>query len=324
MAGALSHSGYKVPGAIKGNPRNPSGFFEPRWVVNLHRRLLGQTGVHTLDSDPDALRRLDGVLTDASVRAEIEDWLAPKLEEHRRIVIKDPRMVWFRDLWVDVAHGLGVEPRFVFMLRHPSEVSSSRTSYYNADEVVAVAGWVNVALMTERLTAGSPRALVAYPSLTAEWRTEMSRVRDLLGIPLDPAPEVRPHPVDDFIDPKLRRMRPGWEDSDAPTYLQDLGDRAFDALLRLTEDAGDSVDDEVGGILEELREEYSRAYAGAYSMVRPRVARDREQAASRARAELRKEIRARGAEAAAQQPPAPFLRRAARSVRRRLTRRGGS
>jgi hypothetical protein len=58
IAGALAHSGYHVPQAIKGNETNPSGFFEPRWAVNFHRRLLGKTGVRTLDTDPTALERI--------------------------------------------------------------------------------------------------------------------------------------------------------------------------------------------------------------------------------------------------------------------------
>ena len=58
----------------------------------------------------------------------------------------------------------------MIMLRHPAEVSSSRSTYYDAREVTAVAGWINVALMTERLTRGNRRALVPYSQLTADWR----------------------------------------------------------------------------------------------------------------------------------------------------------
>jgi hypothetical protein len=191
MAGALFHSGYHVPKAIKGNETNPVGFFEPRWVVNFHRRLVRSVGLRPLDQDPEAMRRLEGVLGDQKIRDELHDWLARRLERNGRLVIKDPRMVWFRDLWVDAATRLDVDPRFVIMLRHPSEVSSSRSQFYNSDQVAAVAGWINVALMTERLTAGSPRALVHYPQLTADWRTELTRLRDDLGLILDPPPEQR-------------------------------------------------------------------------------------------------------------------------------------
>lgn len=324
MAGALSHSGYTVPQAIKGNETNPSGFFEPRWVVNFHRRLLRATGVRTLDTNPDVLKRLQKVLTDQAIRDELRDWLAPRLEKHGRLVIKDPRMVWFRDLWVDAAERVDVDPRFVIMLRHPAEVSSSRTSYYNASEIPAVAGWINVALMTEKLTAGSARALVHYPNLTSDWRTELIRLRDDLGLRLTPAPEEEPHPVDDFIDPRLRRMKPGWaEESSVPTHLQLLGDRTFEALGDLAEH-GES--DETAARLEALRHEYALAHAAALSMVKPTMMRARSDAATRARKRVRVRLRARQAQLEAQHAPSLPRRVAGRLrtvVRRRTGQRAG-
>lgn len=280
MAGTLAMSGFDVPKAIAGKESNPAGFYEPRWVVNFHRALLQKADVRTLDGDPDALARMATVLGDQEVRAELRTWLEARLSEHSRLVIKDPRLVWFRDLWVEVAGELGQEPGFVFMLRHPSEVSSSRSEYYDAREVTAVAGWINVALMTEGLTQGSPRALVHYPSLTAEWRTEATRVRDLLGLHLDPAPDVTPHPVDEFIDPTLRRRQPGWDDSPVPHFLQELGEATFQALGDVA-DHGDSP--ERAARLDQLRAEYRTLHADALDLVRAHTMRDRTAAVAEAK-----------------------------------------
>lgn len=299
MAGALAYSGYQVPQAIRGNETNPAGFFEPRWVVNFHRQLLDKVDVRTLDTDPAAFERMAAVTDDAAVRDELASWLSGHLEVRERLVIKDPRLVWFRDLWVHVAREAGVEPGFVMMLRHPSEVSSSRTEYYNTGEATGVAGWINVALLTERLTAGSPRALVLYPELTAEWRGQLTRVRDQLGIELDPDPAERPHPVDDFIDPALRRMREGWGDSGVPAFLRDLGDRTFEALSPLADS------DPAAGTTPELTalaEEYEQLHEDCLAVVKPRVARGRQQAARQAA----RRARAAERERQARQPePAP-------------------
>ncbi len=319
MAGALAHSGYQVPQAIKGNETNPSGFFEPRWAVNLHKRLLEGAGVATLDSDPTVMARLEGVLADRAVRDELYEWLAPRMEKHGRLVIKDPRMVWFRDLWAHAAERVGVAPSSVIMLRHPSEVSSSRSNYYNASEIPAVAGWINVALLTEQLTAGSPRAFVHYPDLTAEWRTELVRLRDRLGLALDPPPEQQPHPVDDFIDPKLRRMKPGWTESSVPVHLQSLADRTFDALGELA-GGGESVDvaDRIAG----LREEYARVHADALELVKPTLTRLRQDSVAKgrrtARTAARKQLEEKVAERLAAERSSTLPRRAARSVVRRV------
>lgn len=298
MAGALAFSGYHVPGAIPGNETNPHGFFEPRWVVNFHRDLLRKTGVRTLDTDPTVIERMEAVAADEEVREKLRTWLDARLAKHERLVIKDPRMVWFSSLWVSVAQELGQDPGFVIMLRHPSEVSSSRSEYYNAREVTGVAGWINVALMTEQLTAGSPRSLVHYPNLTADWRPELIRTRERLGLVLEPAPEQTPHPVDDFIDPKLRRMKPGWENIVVPTYLQELGDRTFDALGAIA-DHGDSA--ETSATLDQIRADYAVVHEDALALVNASVKRMREdvsrKAARRARAKTREKLQARAAAA---------------------------
>jgi hypothetical protein len=272
MAGALAHSGYTVPQAIMGNETNPQGFFEPRWVVNFHRQHLDRLGVRTLDTDPGVLERMDALTRDEAIRDELRAWLTERLEAHDRLVVKDPRMVWFRDLWVSVTQELGVDPAFVIMLRHPSEVSSSRNEYYNVNEVTGVAGWVNVALITEKLTRGSSRSLVRYVNLTSDWRAELTRVRDQLGLDLDPPPEHRPHPVDDFIDPTLRRRKQGWENTTVPEHLQDIGDRTFDTLGAIA-DAGEST--ECDSQLTRLREEYARIHDDSLALVNASVKRMR-------------------------------------------------
>lgn len=278
MAGTLAHSGFYVPAAIKGNETNPTGFFEPRWAVNFHRRLLDRAGVRTLDADPKALARLERPSADPAIRAELREWLEKELAGHPRLVIKDPRMVWFRDLWMAVAPDVGVEPKFVIMLRHPAEVSSSRSEYYNARQVPGVAGWINVALMSEQLTHGSPRVLVRYADLTSDWRRQAERIRDL-DVTLDPPPESTPHPVDEFIDPGLTRMKPGWEQVAVPEFLQALGDRAFVALGRIA-DHGESAESDRE--LASIREDYATLHADSLAFVDATIARARTAAARKA------------------------------------------
>jgi hypothetical protein len=312
IAGALAHSGYHVPRAIKGNETNPSGFYEPRWVVDFHRRMLGRTGVRTLDTDPTAFERMAKVTGDPKVQATLTRWLGERLEKNPRLVIKDPRLVWFRDLWVHAAREHGVDPQFVMMLRHPSEVSSSRSEYYNIREVTGVAGWINVALVSEQLTHGLPRALVHYPNLTADWRAEMVRLRDGLGLPLDPDPEQKPHPVDDFIDPKLRRMKPGWEGIEVPSYLQELGERVFD-VLSVIADQGDAAD--VADDLAAVRADYATCHDDALALVASHTKRARDdvrrKATKRARAKALKQTDGTTAEA-----PSPASGLGARVVRK--------
>ena len=124
--GRSPHSGFVVPAADQGQRDQPDRLLRARaGSVNFHRRLLDKAGVRTLDTDPEALaparsarRRIP--LSGPSCAS---GW-TKEFAEHPRLVIKDPRMVWFHDLWLAVAPQVDVEPKFVIMLRHPAEVSS--------------------------------------------------------------------------------------------------------------------------------------------------------------------------------------------------------
>jgi hypothetical protein len=273
MAGVLSHCGYVVPDPIEPEESNPAGFFEPRWVNDFHLELLERADVRPLDSDPGAAEVVAPLMTEVDVRTRLRKWLAAQLDQHERLVVKDPRLVWFRDLWVSVAGELGQEPASVVMLRHPSEVSSSRSEFYHSRVTTAVAGWINVALLAERVTRGSARAVVPYADLMVDWRSSLTGIRDRLGLRLQPGPDDKPHPADDFVDPGLRRHHEGWEDSPVPLHVRSLADAVFDAL-------GDVVRDDVPAHesrLDALHDEYAALHAGSFDVVRHQVMRERRQ-----------------------------------------------
>jgi hypothetical protein len=279
LSGALAHSGFAVPEPVAPEESNPAGFYEPQWVMDFHLELLKKADVRPLDSDPDAADVVAPLLKDADVRLQLHEWLAARFAEHERLVIKDPRLVWFLDLWVEVAEDLGHEPVFVMMLRHPSEVSSSRAEYYQSRETTATAGWINVALRAEHVTRGSARALVRYPDLTADWRAVLTDLQHRLGLRLDPAPGQKPHPIDGFIDPTLRRRESGWEDTSVPETLRTLGDATFRALGELADDPS-SV--ESMNRVDACRSAYRGLHADALDVVRHHLMREK-RAAGRAR-----------------------------------------
>jgi hypothetical protein len=323
MGGVLSALGYEVPGrAIKGNPTNPAGFFEPRWVVDFHRELLDRAAVATLDVSPKAIRRVRRVSERAQAHEQLRPWLAKRLRTQPRLVVKDPRLVWFEDLWVACAKQLDVEPRFVTMLRHPVEVVQSRKRHYakiGADRVGAditqIAGWVNVTLLTERLTSGSPRLFVRYTDLTADWRSVMNRADDVLGLGVGKGLETTPHAVDEFIDPSLHRERAGWEALDVARPLTALAEDVWKTMGRLA-DVGEQQD--VLDELDALRGSYARMVKDAVALSQHMIKRARVDAAAAARR------KALAAPAPADQPPdqPPDQPRLAARVVARALRRG--
>jgi hypothetical protein len=295
IAGALTRVGLEVPGrAIRGNDTNPSGFYEPRWVVDFHKSLLQSSQVENLDSSPSAIHRTANAADKDDVQDTLREWLGQRLAEQPRLVVKDPRTVWFRDLWVGVARDLGVEPGFVTMLRHPAEVSASRQKYYatsgrgdrRIDDVSRIAGWVNVALTAEQVTQGSPRGFVRYTDLLEDWRRVLRRLQESVSLEFVPPLDEDPHPVDDFIDPTLRRVRVDWSDVGVPAGLRDVAERAWQGLGVLCD--GEST--EAIRAVELARQEFAQLTEDALAISRHEIRRLQADARRRGRRAARKEL----------------------------------
>lgn len=110
VAGALKYLGYHIPPPeLPANEANPRGYFEPRWVINFHKRLLRRAGVQTMDGRPDAPDLVAAALRAPVFRTQLQEWLTDAFAQQPHLVIKDPRAFWARDLWLDVASGLGAE-----------------------------------------------------------------------------------------------------------------------------------------------------------------------------------------------------------------------
>jgi hypothetical protein len=241
IAGALARCGYEVPGAsIAGNESNPLGFYEPRWVVDFHAEFLDRVGFGALSPDPGGVADLHAATAEPQVVERLRSWLADTLLTQPRIVVKDPRTVWFQHLWAEAADAADVQPRYVTMLRHPAEVSASRAEYYGRGrgnkrrgDARRVAGWINVALLSHEMTHGRLRCFLRYDELLADWRSAMLRLCRQLDIEAMPAIGLNHHPIDDFIAPELNRHPADWNDLELPKGLRRVAEETWLALSDL-------------------------------------------------------------------------------------------
>ena len=294
MAGALKMLGLHVPQPeIRPNDANPRGYFEPKWVVEFHKRVLSEIGVKTNDARPDAWDVVHGDLS--AVRSELDEWMGQQPEEPQ-VVVKDPRTFWLLDVWADVAAAHDQRLSSLTMLRHPAEVAGSRDLHYlkgaaaeerKARETGNVAGWVNVILVQEEHTRDVPRAYSRYSELITDWRQAMSRVRDQLGLTFtDDLDAGHRHEIDDFIDVTLRRSQLTWDDMDVQPALVDVAEATWEAVNALVDDpwSASAID-----TLETARQEYAALHRHATAL-----AADHHTAAlKQARDEVRRKMRAK-------------------------------
>src|ERR1700710_12760 len=93
LAGSLKHLGWHVPQPeVPASERNAKGHFEPRWVIEFHKRLMRGALVRASGGSPRAQERVDAMLEDGAVESELRDWLG--LQQEPNIVVKDPHAAW--------------------------------------------------------------------------------------------------------------------------------------------------------------------------------------------------------------------------------------
>ena len=319
ISGTLKKLGFYVPQPeVKADSSNPRGFFEPRWAVDFHKKVLHEAAVRTLDARPEAAELVRRVTSRADLKKELKDWFATQLEGPQ-IVVKDPRTFWLRELWVDVASELGVTPSFLTMLRHPTEVVASRDMHYlkTADaerrlarETGNIAGWVNVALTNERVTRGDQRTFVHYTDLITDWRQTMAEVARQLDVSYDyDVTSTEHHEVDDFIDVSLRRAQLTWDDIDVPDNLREVADTVWQSLDALSKNPADA---DAAARLDAMRDEYDQLHTHAVALTQDHTNSAIEATRKQVRRRVTKELQQ---QMAAQQPPPTIPRRIVRKLR---------
>lgn len=264
LSGVLKALGVPVPQPeVPPNNTNPRGFGEPAWVVKRHQRWLSKAAVHISDARPQAWALTADVVQGARTVEVCADWLAGRFEAHGdTLLVKDPRLIWFYDLWSRAARRSGAEAAYLIMLRPPTEVVASKQAYYTEHGGASglVAAWLNVMLRAEHRTRSERRRFIRYEDLLRDWRGPVFSAAQALDLPevSMASPEARAR-VDDFLDPTLRRVQSTWEDLPVPGSLRTLAQRTWEALQELGSEDGNHA----GAVaaLDVLRVEYEAYYA---------------------------------------------------------------
>src|SRR3954468_2840508 len=110
LAGSLKHLGWHVPQPeVPASERNAKGHFEPRWVIEFHKRLMRGALVRPSDGSPRALERVERYAAGGGFEAELAEWLGQQGEQ--RVVVKDPHAAWLLPTWRRAAARAGRDLR---------------------------------------------------------------------------------------------------------------------------------------------------------------------------------------------------------------------
>ncbi|MGE5131497.1 MAG: sulfotransferase family protein [Gemmatimonadota bacterium] len=272
LAGLMGRLGFHIPlPEVKADDSNPRGFGEPRWAVDFHKELLRLQNVAPEDGRPWAWTATEKVAAQEHTRRRLREWLEEQFSHGGRVVVKDPRLAWFLDLYLRTAEELGASVSVVTMLRHPAESIKSREMAYGTgnNAVTRTAGWLNMMLGTEERTRALPRAIVRFDDLLGDWRSALAAAEQQLAIPLaGSAPEEQLRHAGELVDVSLRRAAAGWPALALPGDVQALAQATYEALDHL---ALGEQPQEARLTLDGLRDRYVKHYENAESFARSSI-----------------------------------------------------
>lgn len=318
LAGLVKIMGLHVPEPeVTADPTNPKGFAEPAWAVEFHEEFLKKAGVQVGDARPAAWFKTSQVGGRERPRAMAAAWLEEHFGHGSELVVKDPRLAWFITLWEVAAVRSSAAPVFATMLRPPSEVVASKETYYSnrLGSAHLAASWVNMMLHTERATRShvddGGRVFVRYSDLLDDWTKTVMHVGETLDLQhILHAGTEQIREGHRFVDPGLRRMSRSLDELGLPGRLHEIVAESWDALDRLAEPGGDTVD--VHTTLDQLREAYLDLYEESEAIARSSAVAARASAQEQvAAAEREAEKWERRAQRLAERPRAAAARPAA-------------
>jgi hypothetical protein len=146
---------------------------------------------------------VDRAGTDGNALGRIRAWLDIQVARHGDLVVSDPRLLWFLELWQEAATGTGARAVCLVSLRPPAEVVTSETAEQQGlDRVDRVSGWINLMLGTELATRATPRAFVRHGDLVHDWDEPVFGAATALDLPMvDPENMSAVNRVDVLLDP---------------------------------------------------------------------------------------------------------------------------
>ena len=197
------------------NFANPTGYWEPAGLVDLHDEMLAAAGSAWNDTAGFPLNWLDTAEGQA-FRSRLRSAFQEAFADAPLALLKDPRICQFVPLWISILASLDIEPFFVIPVRNPLEVAASLKARDESGpatplgkpvgmaEAKALLLWLRCFLDAERDTRGFPRSFVSYDALMSDWRAVMARMAGDLGLAWPVSPDHIASQAADFLAPDMR------------------------------------------------------------------------------------------------------------------------
>ncbi|CAM3076238.1 sulfotransferase family protein [Lactiplantibacillus plajomi] len=177
---------------------NPKGYFENKDVIKIHKSLGSKIRYR-----PATVGYYDQPQVKRD-RQRLTTYLRGAFQKQDNLLIKDPRMNDYIQLWQHVLADIHVTPVEVILIRNPLDVVSSNERAWHRDNTLAMRQWQVRTLLSLKDTQPQSRILVTYEDLFGNTLATLKRIASQFDLPW-PADEGQLQAqLDDFIDPSLQ------------------------------------------------------------------------------------------------------------------------
>ncbi|RRK10461.1 hypothetical protein D1831_07295 [Lactiplantibacillus garii] len=177
---------------------NPKGYFENKDVIKIHKSLGSK--IRYRPAAPGYYDR-PAIKND---RAALTSYLQNFFADQATLVIKDPRMNDYVQLWQHVLADINVQPAEVILLRNPLDVVNSNSRAWHRDTTLAMRQWQVRTLLSLKDTQPQSRILVTYEDLFEQTMPTLKRIATKFDLPWPEDEGLLQAQLEDFIDPNLQ------------------------------------------------------------------------------------------------------------------------
>ncbi len=169
---------------VPANDTNPKGFGEPQWLVDFHNEHLRKVDVMLTDARPSSIHRALIAESTAGAFDTALAWLNKYVDDAGVVVLKDPRLTWFIDMWVELGEIAGAQPRLIRMVREPLAVVTSKLRWYanNRTPDFLLGGWIIANQVVDESSTRVRVESVEHHALVQDPVNEVARVLDRLDL----------------------------------------------------------------------------------------------------------------------------------------------
>lgn len=239
---------------------NPKGYFENKDVIKIHKSLGSKIRYRPA---------FEGYYDSPKVkkdRAALTKYLSGKFKKETYLVIKDPRMNDYIELWQHVLDDVDVKPAEIILIRNPLDVVASNSRAWHRDKILALRQWQVRTLLSMRDTKGYPRLMVGYEDLFHKTLPTLRRVSEQLDLPWPKDEKELQAKIDGFIDPNLQKSDSGesLEDFKNEKDLEDDVKELYLLGMKAASDDDFFASEDFDKQINDLTDRYLKKYGSLY------------------------------------------------------------